>query len=154
MSGKYKNLDETINTDNNCYLKTRHQPLLEYLCNATATNINGTNNRKLYSLCLLVEHIEGLRNQNYVCPFAFAQSLVKWNFSASKVSHSLDSCSYSSGSITTLKTFFKEISALPNTCNMIDDIEVFADNTQKKGRTSRVKENATTPIAIATNVIL
>ena len=43
---------------------------------------------------------------------------------------------------------------MPNSCDTAEDTEIFADNTQRKGRTSRVKEDATTPIGIATNVVI
>ena len=33
------------------------------------------------------------------------------------------------------------------------DVDVFADNTQRKGKTNRVKENGITPLGIATNVV-
>ena len=33
------------------------------------------------------------------------------------------------------------------------DADVFADNTQRKGRTKIVKENGITPLGIATNVV-
>ena len=53
-----------------------------------------------------------------------------------------------------MKNFFKKKGAGPNFCDMAEDIEIFADNTQWKGRTSRVKEDATTLIGIATNVVI
>lgn len=107
----------------------------------------------MYSFCLLSNQVEGLTNQNYVGRLIFAESFLKGNFSGSKTAHGLDSCSYSSGSITTLKNFMKEISIIGNKCLIVEDIDLFVDNTQEKGRTSRVKENAITPIEIATNVV-
>ena len=112
------------------------------------------NTRKSYSMCMLIENIEGIRNSKYVGPFSFAEGLVKWSFSGSKASHALDSCSKACGSVQTLKNFFKEKGTVPNVCNIKEDIEIFADNTQRKGRTSRVKEDAITPIGIATNVVI
>ena len=47
----------------------------------------------------------------------------------------------------------KEISIIGNKCLIVEDIDLSTDNTQEKGRTSRVKENAITPIEIATNVV-
>lgn len=47
----------------------------------------------------------------------------------------------------------KEISIIGNKCLIVEDIDLFADNTQEKGRTSRVKENAITLIEIAANVV-
>ena len=109
--------------------------------------------RGRYSFCLLSYQVEELRNQNYVGRLTFAESFLKGNFSGSKVTNGLVSCSYSSGSITTLKNFMKEISIIGNKCLIVEDIDLFADNTQEKGRTSRVKENAITLIEIAANVV-
>ena len=40
-----------------------------------------------------------------------------------------------------------------NLCFTSVDMEVSADNTQRKGKTCRVREDDTTPIGIATNVV-
>ena len=103
---------------------------------------------------MLIEHLEGIRNASYFGLFSFAEGLVKWNVSGSKALHSLDSCSRACGSVATMKNFFKEKGAVPNSCVMAEDIEIFADNTKRKGRTSRVKEDVKTPIGIATNVVI
>ena len=103
---------------------------------------------------MLIEHLQGIRNASYFGLFSFAEGLVKWNVSGSKALHSLDSCSRACGSVATMKNFFKEKGAVPNSCVMAEDIEIFADNTKRKGRTSRVKEDVKTPIGIATNVVI
>ena len=36
---------------------------------------------------------------------------------------------------------------------MSDDVDVFANNTQKKGKISRVKEDGTTPLNVASNIV-
>lgn len=50
-----------------------------------------------------------------------------------------------------MKNLFKEVS---NFSDFAENIEIFADNTQRKKRTSRVKEDAITPIGIGTNVVI
>ena len=115
----------------NDYIETKWEPLVEFFASCTSTDINRNHKRKIYSFCLLLKQVERLRKQNYVGHLAFAQSLVKWNFSGSKATYGLDSCSYSSGSITTLKNFMKEISINENKCVIAKDIDVFVD---KKGK--------------------
>ena len=83
----------------------------------------------------------------------FSASLVKWALCGSKTAHSLDGCSYPSGCVTTLQKFLKSSAEQPNLCFNSDDVEVWADNTQRKGKTCRVKEDGPTPIEITTNVV-
>ena len=156
LRGAYKDLEKTSKLNSYTYLKQKPPVLIRFLCTVTTFNINqfGNNTRKSCFICILIEHLEGIRNATYIGPFSFAGGLVKWNFSRSKASHSLDSCSRACGSVTTMKNFFKKKEAGPNFCDMAEDIEIFADNTQWKGRTSRVKEDATTLIGIATNVVV
>ena len=49
-----------------------------------------------------------------------------------------------SGSITTLRTWMKESAKNPNDIDDRGDVDVFVDNTQRKDKTSRVKEDGTT----------
>ena len=79
--------------------------------------------------------------------------MTKWVFSGSKAAHSLDGATSASGSITTLRTWLKDSAINPNTVYESGDVDVFADNTQRKGKTNRVKEDGVTPIGIATNVV-
>ena len=68
-------------------------------------------------------------------------------------SHTLDGASTASRSIATLQKFLNNSASEPNKCFPTGDVEVFADNTQHKGKTIHVRENGTTPIGIATNVV-
>ena len=58
-----------------------------------------------------------------------------------------------SGSIAMLQKFLNNSASEPNKCFPTGDVEIFADNTQRKGKTIRVRENGTSPIGIATNVV-
>ena len=49
-----------------------------------------------------------------------------------------------SGSITTLRTWMKESAKNPNVIDDSGDVDVFVDNTQRKDKTSRAKEDGTT----------
>ena len=85
-------------------------------------------------------------------PFSFIQGLVKWLFSGSKLVHTLDGASTASGSTAMLQNFLNNSASEPKKCFPTGNIEVFADNTQHKGKTICVKENGT-PIDIATNIV-
>ena len=137
-------------------IRSKPKSLVNFLCNATNINVLTLeeNPRKLYSLCILIEHIESLRNPKYVGRLSFSEGLVKWNFSGSKAAHTFELCSSTCGSITTLTTFFKDKAINKNVCNLTEDIEVFAGNTQKKDRTAHIKEDSMTPVGITTNVVI
>ena len=156
LSSVYSDLENTSKLNSYAYLKQKPPILIRFLCDATTVNIKQLkcNTRKSYSIFKVIEHLEGIRNAMYIGPFSFAEGLFKSNFSGPKASHSLDSCSRACGSVTSMKNFFKEKGAVPNSRDMAGDIEIFADNTKRKGRTSRVKEDATTPIGIATVAII
>ena len=51
-----------------------------------------------------------------------------------------------------MRQFFKENSKEPIKCPL-GDLDVYFDNTQKVGDTTRVKISGTTPMSIVTNVI-
>ena len=87
-----------------------------------------------------------MRNLNFIGPYSFSQGLVKWAFSGSKTTHSLDGTTSASGSVITLRAWMKESAKNPNVIYDSGGIDIFADNTQRKGKTSRVKEDGTTPI--------
>ena len=132
-------------------IKTRitlfHRPkvLVGFLSELTGvTSPNG--GRKTYSLCLAIEHIYSVRNLNFIGPYSFSPGLVKWAFSGSKTTHSLDGTTSASGSVITLRAWMKESAKNPNVIYDSGGIDIFADNTQRKGKTSRVKEDGTTPI--------
>ena len=87
-----------------------------------------------------------MRNLNFIGPYSFSQGLLKWAFSGSKSAHSLDGTTSASGSVTTLRTWMKESVKNPNAIFDSGDVDVFADNTQCKGKTSKVKEDGKTLI--------
>ena len=90
--------------------------------------------------------IDSVANLNFTGPYSFSQGLVKWAFSGSKSAHSLDGTTSASGSVSTLYTWMKETAKNPNVIYDNRDVDVFADNTQCKSKTSKVKEDGTTPI--------
>ena len=77
---------------------------------------------------------------------------MKWSFSGSKAAHAYGETA-SSGSITTMKNLLCQLATEPNVCFANGDADVFADNTQRTGKTSRVKENGAAPLSVATNVV-
>ena len=70
----------------------------------------------------------------------------------SKTAHAFDGCSYPKGCVTTSQKFLKSSAEQPNLCFNSGDVEVWADNTQRKDKTCRVREDGNTPIVISTNV--
>ena len=107
----------------------------------------------MHTLCLAVEQIYYTRNLTFIGLFSFSTSLVKWLLHGSKSLHALDGCCYPSSSVTTLQKFLRSSSQDENKCFESGDVEVWADNTQRKGKTSRVREDGTRPISIAMNVV-
>ena len=75
----------------------------------------------------------------FIDPFSFAQGLVKWSFSGGKVPDSLDGGTTSSGSITAMKNLLYQLATEPNVCFANGNVDVFADNTQRTGKTRRVE---------------
>ena len=78
-----------------------------------------------------------LRNHNFIGPFHFSKALVKWSMTGSKAAHSLDGAITASGSITSLRKVLQECSVEDNVCPP-GDVDVFADNTQKICKTSKL----------------
>ena len=107
----------------------------------------------LFRPCLAIEQLYVTRNRMFIGPLSFSQGLLKWAFCGSKAAYALDGSTTASGSISSLRNVLKASSHDPNTCFDVGDVEVFADNTQRKGKTSRVKEDGTTPLNIVTNVV-
>ena len=68
----------------------------------------------------------------------------------SKTADALDGCSYPSGCVTLQKSSAEQ----HYSCFNSEDVEVWVDNTQRKGKPYRVREDCTTPIGIPTNVVL
>ena len=73
--------------------------------------------------------------------------------SGSKAAYALDGGTTSSGSITTMKSLLCQLATEPSVCFANGDVDVFVDNTQRTGKTSRVKENGTALLSIATNLV-
>ena len=147
-------MEKTTETDSHTHLMSFYRPLVKLLAGMADISLNSTTSpKKMHALCLAVEQIYYTRNLTFIGPFSFSTSLVKWSFHGSKSSHALDGCSYPSGSVTTLQKFLRSSSQDENKCFESGDVEVWADNTQRKGKTSRVREDGTTPISTATNVV-
>ena len=147
-------MEKTTETDSHTHLMSFYRPLVKLLAGMADISLNSTTSpKKMHALCLAVEQIYYTRNLTFIGPFSFSTSLVKWSFHGSKSSHALDGCSYPSGSVTTLQKFLRSSSQDENKCFESGDVEVWAENTQRKGKTSRVREDGTTPISIATNVV-
>lgn len=108
--------------------------------------------KKLLHLCLLIEQIYFVRSHNFIGPFSFSNQLVKWSLTGSKSAVKLDGATTASSGITTLKNFIADASKNPNTC-FNNDLDVFADNTQKICRTTKIRMGGTTPVDVATNVV-
>ena len=58
-----------------------------------------------------------------------------------------------SGSIALLEKILNNFASDSNKCFSTGDVEIFADNMQWKGKTIHVRENGTTLIGIAINVV-
>ena len=89
---------------------------------------------------------------DYIGPYSFAQSVVTWTLIGSETAHSLQGMTSSSGSIKNPRNFLKcSSNETKNTC-FPNDCDIFADNTQRKGKTIKITETGTTPLGIVTNV--
>ena len=134
------------------YLKKFNSSLVNFLICLTKDKKSMVNKR-LNHIAMIIEQILATRNAKFIVPLSFSQGLVKWSLSGSKTAHTIDGVSSASGSITTLRGVLKDSADNNrNFCFSSGDVDVFADNTQKKGKTSCVKEDGTTPLNVATNV--
>ena len=114
----------------------------------------GMVNKRLNQIAMIIEQILATRNAKFIGPLSFSQGLVKWSLSGSKTAHTIDGVSSASGSIKTLRGVLKHSADNNrNFCFSSGDVDVFADNTQKKGKTSHVKEDGIAPLNVATNVV-
>ena len=73
--------------------------------------------------------------------------------SGSKAAYAVDGGTTSSGSITTMKSLLCQLATEPTVCFANGDVDVFVDNTQRTGKTSRVKENGTALLSFATTLV-
>ena len=141
------------NLDTKQFLSQRPKPLISFITEVTSDSKKKFDYRKEYRIRLAIEQLYFVRHFVFIGPFSFAQGLVKWSFSGSKAAHALDGGTTSSGSITTMRNLSCQLATEPNACFANGDVDVFADNTQRTGKTSRVKENGTAPLSVATNVV-
>ena len=65
---KQEDLQKTVEENCTDLIRSKPQSLVNFLCNATNIDVLTLEEspRKLYSLCILIEHIESLRNPKYV----------------------------------------------------------------------------------------
>ena len=144
----------TLIDDVEKYLDLFPVGLVQFLTHITKYQKN-TVNRRSNQLALIIEDIYATRNSKYVDPLRFSQGHVKWSLSGSKTADAIDKFSSACGSITTLQTFLNEnAKETINECFPENDVDIlFADNTQKKGKTTCIKEDGTTPLNVARNVV-
>ena len=135
------------------YLNDRIKGVAEFLKCITACRSQQSNTSKLQS-SFNSKQIFSTRNSKFVGPVSFSQSLVKWYFSGSKAPHTIDGALTASGGIWSLQNALKcSANSKTNKCFETGDMDIFADNTQGTGKTGRVKENGTTPVNVAINVV-
>lgn len=139
------------------YLAQRSRILscfLKSLCK-TERDQGVESSKRLYALCLAIEQIYFCRDLHFVGPFHASQSLTKWYFTGSKAAVQIEGTSTAACGITSLQKCVKGLAdknlnpIIPND----ESIDVFSDNTQRICKTVRVRENATTPSSVITNVI-
>ena len=149
FSKQYTSFGENLDTKQ----LQRPKPLISFITDVTSDSKKKFDYRKEYRICLAIEQLYFIRHFMFIGPFSFAQGLVKWSFSGSKAAHALDGGTTSCGCIATMKNLLCQLATEPNVCFANGDVHVFADNTQRTGKTSRVKENGTAPLSAATNVV-
>ncbi|CAG2210755.1 unnamed protein product [Mytilus edulis] len=151
-NSSYKNFDKLHEIDILNFLQEQPIPLISFLCGALNISLqDNINKKKLFSLVTLIEHLYFTKNNNYIGTFSFSNALIQWCLHGSKTAISLLGTSSASGSVTTLKSVLKSSSEAVNECPQHDDC--FFDNTQRIGKTRRVREGGVTPLSIATNVV-
>ena len=102
----YTYMEKTTEIDSHTCLMSFYRPLVKLLVGMVDILLNSTTSpKKMLALCLAFEQIYYTRNLTFIGPFSFSTSLVKWLLYHSKSSHTLDGCSYPSGSVTTLQKF-------------------------------------------------
>lgn len=134
------------------YLDKRPPALISFLKELTSICSSDRNSTRLLPLCIGIEQLYKTRNKLFIGPFSFSNGIIKYSLTGSKTANTLDGASTASGSVTTIKQFLKSSASDPNTC-FDKDVDIFSDNTQRTGKTARVRENGTTPLGVATNVV-
>ena len=114
------------------YLTKFNYSLVNFLICLTKDK-KGMVNKRLNHIAIIIEQILATRNAKFIGPLNFRQGLVKWSLSGSKTAHIIDRVSSASGSITTLRGILKDSADNNiNFCFSSGDVDVFADNTQKR----------------------
>ena len=100
------------------FLHSIPKPLLSLVCGCTniTDTVDAVSNKKQYALCLLIEQLYFVRNNNFIGSFAFSQTLIHWCRHGSKTSVALSGSSTPSGSVTTVKHVLKSASSERNKC--------------------------------------
>lgn len=156
ISRMYKNYDTLKGLKVNDFLLERPKSIVLLMGTLVGVDLYSklkSEVKNITGLCFLLEQFYNLRNQNFIGPLSFCIGLIKWSLTGSKLSHNIDSVLSASGSITTMKNTLKDWSLTPNACFPENDIDIYFDNTQKVGKTRRVREGGSTPMDVATNVI-
>ena len=149
----YRDLDKLPDLDCKNFLKDRPKSLLTFLTSVSGVDFETCFQKRLNALCLLVEQLYYVRNMNFIGAFSFSQNIVRWSLAGSKTLQTIDGASTAAGSVTSLKKVLKNAASKPNACFKEGDVDVYFDNTQRIGKTGRVRENGITPMNIATNVV-
>ena len=153
ISKKYRDINASTNVECSDFLKERPKSLLSFLNGIMTKDVGDCTQKKVYALCLLIEQLYVVRNSNFIGPFSFSQGLFKWTIHGSKISHALEGATTAAGSLRTLKGRLEYVSKTENKCFESGDVDIFADNVQRVGKTTRVREGGTTPVNVACNVV-
>ena len=155
VTNENKDISRLCNFDDlEQYLQERPPPVINLLSGLSMSQrVSNITPKKMYPFCLLLEQLYAVRNTRFIGPCSFSQGLLKWTIHGSRAAHDIDGATTASGSSRTLKRRFEECSAEANVCFDSGDVEVFADNVQRVGKTTRVRDGGTTPVHVATNVV-
>lgn len=153
LSGVYKDMDVLSKLCCKDFIEKRPGILVQFVNSICSIDLDKAGNKKLSAYCQLIEQLYFLKNLNFIGPFSFSNNIVKWTFTGSKTCVALDGASMAAGSVTTLKKILNNASVEENNCFSSGDVDVFFDNTQRIGKTRRVREGGLTPMNVATNVV-
>ena len=106
MANAFSNLEETEKSTCGLHIKKFNSSLVSFLVSLTGIDLSkDKNSEKNYALCLALEQIYYSRNLNFLGPFSFSASLVKWALCGSKTVHAVDGCSYPLAVLLLYKSF-------------------------------------------------
>lgn len=153
LSSVYKDINSISDLNCKTFLEDRPADLIDLLNTICNVEPATASNKKLSAYCHLIEQLYFLRNLNFIGPFSFSNNIVKWCFAGSRACVTVDGATSAAGSITSMKKVLKDASVDENRCFDSGDVDVFFDNTQRIGKTRRVREGGSTPMDVATNVV-